>query len=59
MIDPKLRDDFPIDWEEDNYVTRREFFKFMTLASGGLAIGSAGLAVWAQTSARTARSRRL
>jgi Rieske Fe-S protein len=44
----KLRDDFPIDWEEDNYVSRREFFKFMTLASGGLAVGSAALAAWQQ-----------
>lgn len=47
-MEQKLRDDFPIDWEEDHYVSRREFFKFMTLASGGLALGSAGLAAWAQ-----------
>lgn len=45
-MDPQLQKDFPIDWEEDQYVTRREFFKFMTLASGGLAAGSAALAVW-------------
>jgi nitrite reductase/ring-hydroxylating ferredoxin subunit len=46
-MEQKLRDDFPIDWEEDQYVTRREFFKFLTLSSGGLAVGSAALAVWA------------
>ncbi|MFI5385794.1 MAG: ubiquinol-cytochrome c reductase iron-sulfur subunit, partial [Fimbriimonadales bacterium] len=46
-MDEKLNQDFPIDWEEDHYVTRREFFKFMTLASGGLAVGSAALAAWA------------
>jgi nitrite reductase/ring-hydroxylating ferredoxin subunit len=46
-MDPKLRDDFPVDWEDDNYVSRREFFKMMTLASGGLAVGSVGMAAWA------------
>jgi Rieske Fe-S protein len=49
-MDQRLRDDFPIDWEEDHYVSRREFFKFVTVASGGLALGSVGLAAWAQTS---------
>ena len=43
----RLREDFPIDWEEDHYVTRREFFKFMTLASGGIAIGTTALAAYA------------
>ena len=45
-MEEKLRQDFPIDWDEDHYVSRKEFFKFMTLASGGLALGSVGLAVW-------------
>jgi Rieske Fe-S protein len=48
-MEEKLRQDFPIDWDEDNYVSRREFFKFLTLASGGLALGSVGLALWAKT----------
>lgn len=39
--------DFPIDWEKDGYVSRREFFKFMTLASGGFAVGSVALVGWA------------
>ena len=46
-MEEKLTQDFPIDWEEDHFVSRREFFKFMTLASGGLALGSAAMAVWA------------
>lgn len=46
-MDEQLKTDFPIDWERDAAVTRREFFKFMTAASGGLALGSAGLAAWA------------
>ncbi|AIE86582.1 ubiquinol-cytochrome c reductase iron-sulfur subunit [Fimbriimonas ginsengisoli] len=45
-MERKLNEDFPIDWDEDHYVSRREFFKFMTLASGGLAVGSIGLAAW-------------
>jgi nitrite reductase/ring-hydroxylating ferredoxin subunit len=47
-MDDRLSREFPIDWEEDNYVSRREFFKFMTLASGMLALGSAGIAAWSQ-----------
>lgn len=47
-MDEQLKQDFPIDWEEDHYVSRREFFKFLTLASGGLAIGSTALAGWSR-----------
>ncbi|MGE0000613.1 MAG: ubiquinol-cytochrome c reductase iron-sulfur subunit [Fimbriimonadaceae bacterium] len=43
-----IRNDFPIDWEDDNHVTRREFLRFGTLASGGLAIGSLALAGWSR-----------
>lgn len=44
---PRWRQDFPILWEEDHYVTRRELAKFLTLGSGllvgaNLAIGVAG-----------------
>ncbi len=45
-MEDKLREDFSIEWEDDHYVSRREFFKFVTLASGGLAAGSAVLAAW-------------
>ena len=30
---PKWKKDFPIEWEGDHYVTRREMVKFMTLGS--------------------------
>lgn len=30
---PKWRTDFPIDWEGDHYVSRREMVKFLTLGS--------------------------
>jgi Rieske Fe-S protein len=39
-----VQPDFPIDWEEDHYVSRREFFKFLTLAGGGLAAGTVAMA---------------
>lgn len=31
---PRWRRDFPIRWDEDNYMTRRELAKFLTLGSG-------------------------
>jgi Rieske Fe-S protein len=34
---PRWRDDFPVRWDEDNYMTRRELAKFLTLGSGLLA----------------------
>jgi len=30
---PKWKQDFPVEWEGDHYVTRREMVKFMTLGS--------------------------
>lgn len=36
----KWRDDFPIEWEGDNYVSRREIVKFLTLGSMVLAIAN-------------------
>jgi nitrite reductase/ring-hydroxylating ferredoxin subunit len=47
-VNDQLKKDFPVDWEDDHFVTRREFFKFMTLASGVMAAGTAALAVSAQ-----------
>jgi Rieske Fe-S protein len=58
-MDAKLRDDFPVDWEEDHYVTRREFFKFLTLASGGLALGSGVMAGFAAFSRDERQMQRL
>ena len=33
----RWRDDFPVRWDEDHYMTRRELAKFLTLGSGLLA----------------------
>ncbi|MCC6729702.1 MAG: Rieske (2Fe-2S) protein [Chthonomonadales bacterium] len=38
--EPKWRTDFPIRWEGDNYTTRREFTKFLVLASGATFLGN-------------------
>jgi len=39
MVDRrKWREDFPIRWEEDHYMTRRELARFLTLGSGLLAL---------------------
>lgn len=36
---PRWRRDFPIDWPQDEYVSRRDFTKFMILTSLAFAIG--------------------
>ena len=36
---PAWRNDFPVDWPQDNYVERREFTKFMVLTSLALTVG--------------------
>ncbi len=42
------REDFPINWEDDHYVTRREFTAFLTLISGALFLDTilVGLREW-------------
>lgn len=37
---PKWRKDFPIEWEGDHYVSRREMVKFLTLGSLLLAVAN-------------------
>jgi len=37
---PKWRTDFPTRWIDDNYVTRRDFTKFLVLTSGAIALGN-------------------
>ena len=39
---PRWREDFPVRWDDDHYMTRRELAKFLTLGSGLLA-GVSGL----------------
>lgn len=36
---PRWRQDFPIDWPQDEYLTRREFIKFLLLTSTAFAVG--------------------
>src|SRR5438270_8514287 len=40
----RWREDFPITWEADHYVTRRELTKFLTLGSGLLVAANVGIA---------------
>ena len=46
---PQWREDFPIRWEEDHYVTRRELAKFLTLGSALLVGANAAIAVAGRT----------
>lgn len=36
---PRWRQDFPIDWPQDEYLTRREFIKFLLLTSAAFSSG--------------------
>jgi nitrite reductase/ring-hydroxylating ferredoxin subunit len=36
---PRWRQDFPIDWPQDNYISRRDFTKFMLLVSLAFTVG--------------------
>lgn len=36
---PKWRRDFPIDWAQDEYLSRRELVKFMVLTSAAMVVG--------------------
>ena len=36
---PRWRQDFPIDWAQDEYVSRRELVKFMVLTSAAFVVG--------------------
>ena len=36
---PRWRRDFPIDWAEDDYVTRRDLVRFIVLTSAAFAVG--------------------
>lgn len=43
---PKWRQDFPLTSEGEDEVTRREFARYLVLASAGFAAASVGVAVW-------------
>lgn len=51
---PQWREDFPIRWDDDHYVTRRELVKFLTLGSALLVGANGAIAVAAQN--RSVRS---
>lgn len=51
---PKWRQDFPVDWPRDEYVSRRDFTKFMVLTS--LAFTSGQFWILAQNFLRQARA---
>jgi Rieske Fe-S protein len=51
--EPVWRRDFPYTSAGEEAVTRREFARYLVLASGGFAAGTLGVAAW--TSARTPR----
>ena len=57
MNDERLTSDFPIDWDDDSYVSRREFFRFVTLASGGLAVGTSAVALLTSLPSASAEER--
>jgi len=42
---PRWREDFPVRWDEDQYMTRRELAKFLTLGSGLLVAINALIAI--------------
>jgi Rieske Fe-S protein len=45
-VAPRWRLDFPIAAEGEDEVTRREFARYLVLASAGFAAGSVGVALW-------------
>jgi len=52
---PRWAEDFPISWERDVYISRRELAKFLTLGSAFLAAMSAALAGVGRFVSRTRR----
>lgn len=36
---PRWRRDFPIDWDDDDYVSRRDLLKYVVLTSGAFVVG--------------------
>ena len=45
--EPVWRQDFPLTSAGEDEVTRREFVRYLVLASGGFAAGNVGVALWA------------
>lgn len=47
MTEPVWRQDFPLTSAGEDEVTRREFVRYLVLASGGFAAANVGVALWA------------
>lgn len=45
--EPAWRENFPLTSAGEDEVTRREFVRYLVLASGGFAAGNVGIALWA------------
>jgi len=43
-VQPAWRQDFPIDWPQDQYVERRDFMKFLVLTSAAFTVGQLWIA---------------
>jgi nitrite reductase/ring-hydroxylating ferredoxin subunit len=56
---PKWRRDFPIDWGQDDWVSRRDLVKFVVLTSAALAVGQLWIALKSVFGGRVATSPRL
>jgi arsenite oxidase small subunit len=56
--DRQWKHDFPIEWEKDHYVTRREMVKFLTLGSAFLVAANGVMAVAGRLAGREAFSRK-
>lgn len=54
---PRWRQDFPIDWPQDQYVARRDLAKFLVLTSGAFVAGQAWIAAQHLVRARRATPR--
>jgi Rieske Fe-S protein len=46
VTEPVWRQDFPLTSAGEDEVTRREFVRYLTLASGAVAAGNVGVALW-------------
>lgn len=44
--DPHWKEDFDVDWDATDYISRREFTRYLSLSSAGLALGTTGLAAY-------------
>lgn len=58
---PPWRQDFPIDWPQDQYVERRDFMKFLVLTSFAFTVGQAWIGVqnWRRRRRGLAPARRI